>query len=102
MLLAFADFGATRGPGLSGENRTLLENSMLELLHGYRLFQEEDRVRVRFLNGTQIMNLLSLTPGPIVGELLGALDEAQTFKEVSNAAQAEAFVKQVYLEKYCK
>jgi hypothetical protein len=57
---------------------------------------------VRLLNGTQVMRLLSLTPGPIVGELLNALDEAQTFKEVVDVAQAEDFVSQMYREKYCK
>ncbi len=59
-------------------------------------------MRVRLLDGTQVMQLLSLRPGPIVGELLNALDEAQTFKEVSNAAEAEVFVTQLYREKYCK
>lgn len=30
---------------------------------------------------------------PIVGEILNALSEAQEFKEVTNTAQAEAFVR---------
>jgi hypothetical protein len=102
MLLAFADFGATRGPGLMGENRIVLENSMFELLAGYLPYKEETANRPKLLNGTQIMELLSLKAGPAVGELLAALDEAQEFKEVSNRAEAECFVKDLYQQKYSK
>ena len=102
MLLAFADFGATRGPGLMGENRIVLENSMFELLHGYRTYKEESANRVKLLNGTQVMELLSLKQGRVVGELLAALEEAHEFKEVSNRAEAERFVKEFYQQKYSK
>jgi putative nucleotidyltransferase with HDIG domain len=102
MLLAFADFGATRGPGLMGENRIVLENSMFELLAGYLPYKEETANRPKLLNGTQIMELLSLKAGPAVGELLAALEEAQEFKEVSNRTEAERFVKDLYQQKYSK
>ncbi len=35
------DFGATRGPGLMGENRLTLENSLFDLLKGYVVYKEE-------------------------------------------------------------
>lgn len=102
MLLAFADFAATRGPGLMGENRHLLEDHLNELLAGYRVFIEEDRQRERLLDGRRVMELLAIPPGPIVGEILSALDEAQEFKEVQDRTAAEHFVLAHYREKYCK
>jgi putative nucleotidyltransferase with HDIG domain len=102
ILLAFGDFGATRGPGLMGENRQALENSLFELLKGYVVYKDEIACRVKFLNGTDVMRILSISSGPIVGEILAALEEAQEFKEVSNRADAEQFVKTHYEQKYSK
>lgn len=102
MLLAFADFGATRGPGLMGENRNEQERGMFNLLHGYLPYKEESLKREKLLNGSDIMELLQLKPGRIVGELLAALDEAQEFKEVQNRDDAVRFVRSQYIEKYSK
>jgi putative nucleotidyltransferase with HDIG domain len=102
MLLAFADFGATRGPGLMGEMRDRLEKNFFDLLNGYHQYKEESRHREKLMNGNDVMHLLSLPPGPMVGELLSALDEAQECKEVGNRAEAESFIKHHYEQKYCK
>jgi poly(A) polymerase len=102
MLLAFADFGATRGPGLMGDKREALAYSLVELLDGYRVHREESRMRVRLLDGSQIMKILEIPGGPIVGNLLAELEEAQEINEVANQAEAVAFVRQMYEEKYSK
>ncbi len=102
MLLAFADFGATCGPGLLEENRIALEKNWIELLSNYSVYLNEDRQRTRLLDGNRVMKLLSIQAGPVIGEILSALDEAQEFKEVRDQAEAEAFVKNLYREKYFK
>ncbi|MFN8553423.1 MAG: HDIG domain-containing protein [Candidatus Obscuribacterales bacterium] len=102
MLLAFADFGATCGPGLLEENRIALEKNWIELLENYSVYLNEDRQRTRLIDGNRLMKLLSIPAGPIIGEILSALDEAQEFKEVRNVSEAEAFVKNLYREKYFK
>jgi putative nucleotidyltransferase with HDIG domain len=102
MMLAFADFGATCGPGLLEENRIALEKNWIELLSNFSVYLNEDRQRVRLLDGNRVMKLLSIPAGPIIGEILSALDEAQEFKEVLNESDAEAFVKNLYQEKYFK
>ncbi len=101
MLLAFADMGATRGLGFMGEGRENLEKSLLGLLSGYPAYKEETARMQRLLNGRDLMVLLGLKPGPIVGELLAALEDAQVVREVSNRAEAEDFVKRLYAKKYC-
>ncbi|MCC7530470.1 MAG: HDIG domain-containing protein [Candidatus Melainabacteria bacterium] len=102
MMVAFADLGATCGAGLSGENRENLEAGLISLMHGYRIFLEEIVTLKPLIGGHDIMQLLQLNPGPIVGELLKALEEARDLKEVVDRAQAEAFVKELYAQKYCK
>jgi len=93
MLLAFADFGSTRGPGLTGDKREALSQSLHSLVEGYPAYLESIANIPKLLGGADVMGLLGIGPGPIVGEILNALSEAQEFKEVTNAAQAEAFVR---------
>ncbi len=102
MMVAFADLGATRGAGLCGDNRENLEKGLESLMHGYQVFLEEVVTLKPLIGGHDIMQLLNLSSGPIVGELLKALEEARDLKEVVDRAQAEAFVKQLYLQKYSK
>lgn len=92
MLLAFADFGSTRGPGLTGDKREALHQSLHSLVDGYPTYLESIANIPKLLGGADVMRLLDIRPGPIVGEILNALSEAQEFKEVTNTAQAEAFV----------
>lgn len=102
MMVAFADLGATRGAGLCGENRESLERGLDELMHGYKVFLEEVVTLKPLIGGHDIMEMLNLKSGPIVGELLKALEEARDLKEVVDRAQAEAFVKELYAQKYSK
>lgn len=92
LLLAFADFGSTRGPGLTGDKREALHQSLHSLVDGYPAYLESIANIPKLLGGADVMRLLGIGPGPIVGEILNALSEAQEFKEVANIAQAEAFV----------
>ncbi len=100
ILLAFGDLGATRGDGLSEESRTNLDKCFFDLLSGYQIFQEEAESNPPLLNGLDVMNLLSIKPGPLVGEILEFLLEAQMLKQVSDRPSAELFVQNYYEKKY--
>jgi len=102
MMVAFADLGATRGAGLCGDNREALEKGLESLMNGYQVFLEEVVLLKPLMGGHDIMRLLNLNSGPIVGELLKALEEARDLKEVVDRAQAETFVKELYAQKYSK
>jgi putative nucleotidyltransferase with HDIG domain len=91
MLLSYGDLGATRGPGLTGPQRERLERNLIELLSGYAVFKEESRKMPKLLSGADVMRLCGIGPGPLIGQILNALGEAQSLKEVSNLSQAEAF-----------
>jgi putative nucleotidyltransferase with HDIG domain len=101
ILLAMGDFRGTCGPGLQ-EGRELLENQLRELLEGYAVFIEGKKRTPRLLDGADVMKLLGMGPGPIVGQLLDELEEAQGLREITNKSQAEAFVKERFQEKYSK
>jgi hypothetical protein len=96
MLLSFGDLGATRGPGLTGVDRERLENNLIELLNGYAVYKVESRRLPKLMTGLEIMQLLDIGPGPLVGEILAALAEAQELKEVLDRCQAEAFARSYY------
>jgi len=54
---------------------------------------EATRKLPKLLSGEDVMRILSIKAGPIIGKILLALTEAQEIKEVTNLAQAEAFVR---------
>ncbi len=102
MLLAFADFGATCGPEMLGAERKNLEQSLSDLMNGYPAFKAASEARVKLLDGNDVMALLGIPAGPVIGEILDELAEAQEFNEVSDRADAERFVRDRYAQKYSK
>jgi putative nucleotidyltransferase with HDIG domain len=92
MMLAFADFGATCGAGLAAE-RDRLEHCLVELMNGYPTYIEATKKLPKLMDGADVMRILGVKPGPIIGEILISLTEAQEIKEVVDVAQAEAFVR---------
>lgn len=98
--LALGDLGATCGDRLPQESRETLAVNLIDLLYGYRKFVEDSATKPRFLTGQDIMRLLGVGPGPLVGELLEALTEAQGLKEVVDLPSAERFVREYQSKKY--
>jgi putative nucleotidyltransferase with HDIG domain len=92
MMLAFADFGATCGAALAAE-RDRLEQCLVDLMNGYPAYIEATKKLPKLMDGADVMRILGINPGPIIGEILNSLTEAQEIKEVMNVAQAEDFVR---------
>ncbi len=94
LLTWWADRMATRGPQSRldqvDEQRAFLE----ELFNAY-FFKAEEAVRpLRLIDGRQLMAALKLAPGPVVGELLAVIEEAQAEGLVHSAEEALALAKQ--------
>ena len=100
VLLALSDFRATCGPGLQ-DGRREAELNLLELLANYNVYDVGKKKEVRFLDGSDLMQLLDVSPGPMVGKLLEDLLEAQALGEVQNRDQAAVYARKLYKEKYC-
>lgn len=101
ILLALADFRSTCGPGLQ-EGRGKAEEKLFELLGTYCVYLESQNKRIRLLDGKEVMSLLKIEPGPMIGEILDELDEAQGLGEVQGRLQAEEFVRELYEKKYSR
>lgn len=96
MILAFGDLGATKGDGFDQQVRQSLKDSFVDLLSGYKEFVEKEKTAPRFIDGNRLMQLLDLPPGPRIGKILEALEEAQSLGEVTDIQSAENFVSDLY------
>lgn len=99
MMLAFGDLGATRGADFTEAMRENLAENFRRLLEGYPAFRERENRMPRLLSGVEVMELLVLQPGPAIGEILEALEEAQSLQEVTDVAEAQAFVREFWRRK---
>ncbi len=93
-LLSVADARA------SGDSQEEI-NALGDLIRKLENFKEkelkEDSVKA-LLNGKEIMAILGIPPGKVVGELKRRLEEAQLEKRVRTKEEAEKFIKSEYLK----
>ncbi|MGE4357526.1 MAG: CCA tRNA nucleotidyltransferase [Candidatus Omnitrophota bacterium] len=95
ILIALADKLSTCGPLTTPESQVEFRDYLLHLIQTY--FYEQEIVRPkRILNGNDVMQLLNISPGPLVGKILKALEEAQVEKKIENRKEAEEFVKSFF------
>ena len=88
LLMWWADRLATRGPTSRLDQVDQQRARLEELLRAY-FFKPEEAIRPpRLLDGRQLMEALGLTPGPVVGELLRAIEEAQAEGRLHNRDDA--------------
>lgn len=92
ILLSLADVMATRAAAPDAEHwRSRLETARA-LLEAYFRQRAERVSPPLLLNGRQVMAELGLRPGPLVGELLEGLREAQATGEVNTVDEARAWL----------
>jgi poly(A) polymerase len=92
LFLSLADHLATVGPRLDWDDwRAHL--GVVGFILAWR-FQEEVAAPPRLITGHDLMDALELTPGPLVGRLLEAVQEAQAVGEVTTREQALALARQ--------
>ena len=101
IVLALADFRSTCGPGLQ-ESRRQAEENLFELLRNFSVYQIGQKKESRFLDGNELMKLLGITPGPVIGEILEELQEAQALGELQIPADAANLAQKLYKEKYSR
>ena len=92
ILLGAAQVLGTRGRALEQRDWLLLVEDITILLDTY--FNRYDDVvnPELLLNGNDVMNQLSIRSGPLVGDLLAALREAQATGEIENVSEARDFI----------
>ncbi len=91
---AWCDQRATYGPAGTLEKEADLQAVVARLLDRYYHAREEIVSPALLLDGQEVMGALGIGPGPRVGKLLAALQEAQATGQVSSREQAIKFVRQ--------
>ncbi len=92
LFVALADAAASGGPGLASGDWSRHIAHMNALL--VRSIEVKGIVsRPALLSGHDLMDALELAPGPVIGELLGALQEAEALGDVKDRDAALAFVR---------
>ena len=93
LLTWWNDRMATRGPASRLDQLDQQRSRLEELLMPY-FFKAQEVVRPpRLVDGYGLMRALGLSPGPLVGSLLDAIEEAQAEGLVSSADEAINFAK---------
>ena len=87
LLLSLADQRATKGPLTTALSRVRHEKTVKALIHRL-LKQKNEKKLTRLLNGDDIMRKFKLPPSPLIGKVLGGLEEAQAIGKVKNKAEA--------------
>jgi poly(A) polymerase len=88
LLVALADFEASRGPAATADRRVSFYGLLDSLT---RLYFERDAASVstkRLVTGKDLIDALGIPPGPTVGRLLNLLEEARVEGRVSNRSEA--------------
>ncbi|MEW6230793.1 MAG: HD domain-containing protein [Chloroflexota bacterium] len=95
LVLSLADHLATRGPAL---DRASWDKHMALTVDMFRKYFAEKEKTVsppRLLDGNDIMAVLGLEPGPLIGNLLEKVREAQAMGMVNNRAEALEYVREI-------
>lgn len=87
--LMIADREAARGPLASEGNRRAYRLALARVL----AILDETPPRPPLLDGTAVMRLLGIPPGPRVGEALNLLGEAEAVGDIASAEDAEALLR---------
>lgn len=96
ILVSLADLGSTCGAGITSSQRDALRKNLIELLEGYYVFRDKEITNPRLIDGAQVMELLDIPAGPVVGKLLAEVVEAQGLGEISTPDDAKQLVVRSY------
>jgi poly(A) polymerase len=92
-LLSLADVLATYGPTLSAEHWTRHLTVVRTLLQAWWEKPQESISPPALINGHELMDQLKLQPGPVVGQLLEAIQEHQAIGKIQDKDEAIALAK---------
>lgn len=99
LLLAVADRSACRGPASHIEQRARQFAIFDDMLVRYHRWLRAHREQPRLLDGAELMTALGIDEGPLVGELLAAINEAWEDREISSRAEALALARRLLRER---
>ena len=100
LFLALADYLATHGPRLDVVEWQQ-HNQLISYIYQEHLKQQEKTLPVKLVDGHDIIAILGLSPGPIIGEILAKVQEAQATGEVNNKEEALSLARKLMENRHC-
>ncbi len=98
MLLSWADAWATRGRLNPWRNFYFHRKRLIEMIN-QSIGEKTRPVQPRLLSGYDVMKILSIPPGPMVGQVLDAIRERQFLGEIRSREEAERWLRNWWQEK---
>lgn len=95
LLTWWADRLATRGPRSHLDQIDQQRGRLEQLLRPYFFHAQEVVKPLRLLDGHRLMQTFRLDPGPLIGQLLGAIEEAQAEGRVRSTEEALALAREL-------
>ncbi len=92
-LLSIADLLGTYGTTIKTENLINHLDTIRLLLDAWWLQRQEQVNPPVIINGTQVMEELHLSPGPVIGQILEAIRQAQVDGTVTNYSEAVEYAR---------
>jgi poly(A) polymerase len=93
LLISYADLQATQGPWRTDEDLRIMGDLIAEITDIY--FIEMEKSIPPLLTGINIMRKLGLPPGPIIGEIIKSVREAQLSKKIKTRQEAIEYAKEM-------
>jgi len=100
LFLALADYLATQGPRLDVEEWQQ-HNQLMSYILTEHFKQQVEALPVKLIDGHDLMEVFGLSPGPLVGELLIEVREAQAAGELSTREEALTLVRKEMEKRHC-
>jgi len=93
ILLAMADRLSTRGPEITEEDIHKNITGLYFLLDKYKKAQEEINNIPKLIDGNEVMQILEISKGPVIGKILKELYELQISGDINTRQEAVDFVR---------
>ena len=100
LLLALADYLASYGPLVNMQNWKEQCHLINYILTEHET-QQATILPVKFITGHDLINIFGLTPGPVIGQLLALVHEAQASGELTTQEEALALVHKELNKQQC-
>jgi len=93
IILAMADRLSAKGSEITDEIVEKNIQGLYFLLEKYKKLQEEITIIPKLIDGNEVMEILKISPSPLLGKILKDLNEAQISGDVNTKEEALAFIK---------
>ncbi|MFH1063315.1 MAG: HD domain-containing protein [Candidatus Omnitrophota bacterium] len=96
LLFTISDRWAMRGSFSKSKKFIFYEQELFKMIVGFFKDQNTVNKNPRLLNGNEVMSLLGVSKGPLIGKILAQIEEAQAIKSIRNKQQAENLASRLY------